>query len=250
MDLMNKKILVTREATQAIEFNEMIKQASGQVLSAPLIKINPIKVNTLNLSNYNWIFFTSANGVNCFMNQIENISIFNHLKIAVVGNKTEKTLKAHGLKADFVPTVYNAEEMSKEFINTYPTANDLLLVRGNLSRKVLPEFFMNKHIDFEMITVYETVVNKAIKSKLNHIFKTEKVDFITFMSPSTINSFLELLDIKYHEIALGTKVICIGTTTERIALKHGFKNVSIPNHFTAESMFEKMLEIERLKNNE
>lgn len=245
MRLKNKNILVTREATQAIEFNQGIKTELGHVLSAPLIKINPVKFKKVDLTNYDWLFFTSANGVKCFMSQTKNCENLENIRIAVVGHKTEDALKEYGIKADFIPTVYNAVEMSKEFFSTYPLANDILLVRGNLSRNVLPEYFSKREIDYEMIVVYETVINKAIKSKLNYIFKTEKIDYITFMSPSTINSFLELLDDKYHPGALDTKVICIGTTTEKIALENGFKNVSIPLHFTAGSMLEKIIEIER-----
>lgn len=246
MNLAKKNILVTREATQAVEFNHMIEMTLGKVLSAPLLKINPIKFKKINPSDYNWLFFTSANGVDCFLNQMEDKNFLNSIKIAAVGHKTENALKKYGYTADFIPTVYNAEEMSKEFINKYPLANHILLVRGNLSRNVLPDYFSALKLDFDNLVVYETVVNKQIKSKLNYIFKTEKIDYITFMSPSTINSFLELLDDKFHLIALETKVICIGTTTERIALEHGFKHVSIPKQFTAESMLEKIEEIERM----
>lgn len=246
MDLKNKNILVTREATQAHEFNQMIEKYSGNVLSAPLIKINPIKFKTINPLEYEWLFFTSANGVDCFMSQMDNYDFLKKIRIAAVGHKTEKSLEKYNVKADFIPTVYNAQEMSKEFLNKYPSATRLLLIRGNLSRNVLPDYFNRKKVDFEKIVVYETVVNKAIKSKLNYIFETEDIDYITFMSPSTIESFLDMLDSKYHEIALETKVVCIGTTTEKIAFKHGFKDVYRPNHFTADHMLEKIAEIERM----
>lgn len=248
MELRDSNILVTREATQAVEFNQMIEKASGNVLSTPLIKINPINFKKINPTNYQWLFFTSANGVDCFMSQMDNHEFLKKIQIAAVGHKTENALRKYNVKADFIPTVYNAEEMSKEFLMKYPSATRILLIRGNLSRNVLPDYFKKHKIDFEMVVVYETVVNKAIKSKLNHIFKTEKIDYITFMSPSTIKSFLELLDNKYHDIALNTKVVCIGTTTEKIALQYGFKKVSIPLHFTADSMLEKIASLERMTN--
>ena len=246
MHLTNKHVLVTREATQATEFNQMIENNSGKVLSAPLLKINPVKFKQINPNHYNWIFFTSANGVECFLEQMPDKTFLQLIKIAAVGHKTENALKKYGVTADFIPTIYNAEKMAKEFLEKHPLANHILLIRGNLSRDVLPNYFREKEITFENLVVYETVANKQIKSKLNHIFKTERIDYITFMSPSTIKSFLELLEEKYHIEALETKVICIGTTTERIALDHGFKHVSIPNQFTADSMLEKIAEIERM----
>lgn len=246
MDLAHKQILVTREATQAKEFNQMIEDMSGKVLSAPLLKINPLKFKQIHLDDFNWIFFTSANGVNCFLSQIADTSFLETIKIAVVGHKTENALKKYGVSADFTPSVYNAVAMSKEFLKKHPFANHILLIRGNLSRNVLPNYFTEKQLDFENLVVYETVANKEIKSELNDIFETETVDYITFMSPSTIRSFLELLDERYHSEALGIQVICIGTTTEQIALDHGFKHVSIPNEFTADSMLAKIADIERM----
>src|SRR5699024_10747278 len=224
MVLAHKQILVTREATQAKEFNQMIEDMSGKVLSAPLLKINPITFKEIHLDDFNWIFFTSANGVDCFLNQLEDTHFLETINIAVVGHKTENALKKYGVTADFTPTVYNA------------VANHILLIRGNLYSNVLPNYFTEKQLDFENLVVYETVANKQIKSTLNNIFETETVDYITFMSPSTIRSFLELLDKKYHAEALEIQVICIGTTTEKIALDHGFKYVSIPSQFTADSM--------------
>lgn len=246
MDLAHKQILVTREATQAKEFNQMIEDMSGKVLSAPLLKINPITFKEIHLDDFNWIFFTSANGVDCFLNQLEDTHFLETINIAVVGHKTENALKKYGVTADFTPTVYNAVAMSEEFLKKHPFANHILLIRGNLSRNVLPNYFTEKQLDFENLVVYETVANKQIKSTLNNIFETETVDYITFMSPSTIRSFLELLDKKYHAEALEIQVICIGTTTEKIALDHGFKYVSIPSQFTADSMLTKIAEIERM----
>ncbi len=248
MDLANKSILVTREANQAIEFNQKIKAASGNVLSAPLLKINPVKFDSVNLAHYNWIFFTSANGVEKFLSQLTNRAWLKSIKIAVVGHKTEEALKKYYLTADFIPTVYNAVEMAKEFTTKYPQANKILLVRGNLSRNVLPNHFQNLNIDYDTVVVYETVINQEIKPRLNQIFKTNQIDYITFMSPSTIDNFMKLLDEKYHDQALKIKVICIGTTTEKLALEKGFKHVSIPNQFTADSMLEKIKEIERMTN--
>src|SRR5690625_7966242 len=93
MVLAHKQILVTREATQAKEFNQMIEDMSGKVLSAPLLKINPITFKEIHLDDFNWIFFTSANGVDCFLNQLEDTHFLETINIAVVGHKTENALK-------------------------------------------------------------------------------------------------------------------------------------------------------------
>src|SRR5699024_12759780 len=117
MVLKHKQILVTREATQAKEFNQMIEDMSGKVLSAPLLKINPITLKEIHLDDFNWIFFTSANGVDCYLNQLEDTHFLETINIAVVGHKTATTLKKYGVTADFTPTVYNAVATSEALLN-------------------------------------------------------------------------------------------------------------------------------------
>src|SRR5690625_7686678 len=94
----------------------MIEDMSGKVLSALLLKINPITFKEIHLDDFNWIFFTSANGVDCFLNQLEDTHFLETINIAVVGHKTENALKKYGVTADFTPTVYNAVAMSEEFL--------------------------------------------------------------------------------------------------------------------------------------
>ena len=250
-NLANKKILITREASQAKEFTKLIELSQGKPILAPLLKINSVNFTMKNLDDYNWIFFTSANGVECFLSNLENKELLKKCRIAAVGHKTEQALKKYNIEADFIPTVYNALKMSAEFLEKYPNANNLLLVRGNLSRNILPDFFTKHNILFDKVVVYETVENKESKELLNYIYSNEKIDYITFMSPSTIKSFIKLLDDKYHTIAKQTKVVCIGTTTENLALKEGFEHVHIPEEFTAESMIEVInKDIERTESND
>src|SRR5699024_12588391 len=100
MVLAHKQILVTREATQAKEFNQMIEDMSGKVLSAQLLKINPITFKEIQLDDFNWIFFTSENGVDCFLNQLEDTHLLESMNIAIVWNRIEKTVKKYGVTDD------------------------------------------------------------------------------------------------------------------------------------------------------
>src|SRR5699024_5683383 len=156
---------------QAKEFNQMIEDMSGKVLSAPLLKINPITFKEIHLDDFNWIFFTSANGVDCFLNQLEDTHFLETINIAVVRHKTENTSKKYDVIADYTPTVYNAVAMSEEFHKKHPFSNHILMIREKLSRNVLPNYFTEKQLDFEYLVVYVTVANKQIKSTLNNIFE-------------------------------------------------------------------------------
>ncbi|MGM8366335.1 uroporphyrinogen-III synthase [Virgibacillus sp. W0181] len=241
LSLQQKKILVTREQKQAFIFSEKIRHHDGVSVEVPLLDIMCKKTShKVDVSEYDWVFFTSANGVECFL----KTNRFAGMKpsFAVVGHKTEHALKKFGCRAHFVPSIYNADVMAKEFMEKHPKAKKLLLVRGNRSRDVLPKQFTRHGMLFDTIEVYETNYNQSSKTQLQQLFQTNhSIDFITFTSPSTIDACMEFIDdTNTMENVLSTVCVCIGTTTEKRAKEAGFQNVLVPDVFTIEGMIDQM----------
>lgn len=242
IDLQNKNILVTREERQAKEFAEKIKQFGGNPFLTPLLKVKCVDAeNHLqileNIQRYEWIFFTSANGIRCFFDiwhREFGTRNLGHQKFAVVGTKTNDILRKYGYEATFIPSIYNAETMAVEFLQQYSPKQPVLLVRGKLSRQVLPEKFTEVDVDYDCLVVYETSVNHDSKKLLNNSLYYSHLDYITFTSPSTVDAFFLLLeDIKQIE---GKEIVCIGTTTASRAIEKGLSNILMPEHFTIEGM--------------
>ncbi|MGY0693167.1 uroporphyrinogen-III synthase [Virgibacillus sp. FSP13] len=244
--LHGKSILITREKNQAKEFSEMIIRHGGKPVEAPLLKITckdavGNRAILKKLHSYQWIFFTSANGVRCFFqimkeNNISDKQLATSM-LAAVGHKTEVALKEFGYEADFIPSTYNAEVMAEEFLARFTADKTVLLVRGNRSRDVLPDTFHRNNITFDTIEVYETTYNVAIRSKLQSLLSEQSIDFITFTSPSTVEAFMEM-NLKHVEKIKRLPCVCIGTTTQQKAEVSGFVNTLIPMHFTIEGMLE------------
>lgn len=246
--LKNKKILVTREKSQIKPFSDLLLERKAKPFEIPLLKIDCLNVKEklaqLNFQKIEWIFFTSAHGVNCFFSQIIDHSILANCNIATVGHKTELALKKYQFKADFIPSTYNATVMSKEFLEKYPHANNILLVRGNISRKELIEVFSEKQINFETITVYETKFHDEIQETFIQTLNQHRFDFLTFTSPSTVQAFYSFVKEEENvDEFLQIPTVCIGTTTEKYAKELGFQHTFIPETFTIESMVDKMEEI-------
>ena len=244
--LQNKTVLVTREKSQAAKFSSLIKQASGNPIEVPLLSIRCREKNKQTrkkLSNFKWIFFTSAHGVHCFFNTFPNNEYNKNIEFATVGHKTETALKEYGYEATFIPSTYNADVMAKEFFELYPDANHILLVRGNLSRKLLVEEFTRRNLAFESIIVYDTFSYLEQKDTLLQVLKTSRIDFLTFTSPSTVRTFIELTkDLPFLDKIRTIPCVCIGTTTEKEALHYQFTTTIVPNMFTIEKMVESMIE--------
>ena len=245
--LAGKRVLVTREKQQAAAFAAILQAEGAISVQVPLLKIDCRHQSKLeNMATFQWVFFTSAHGVQCFFSQFQKSDLHEHVKFATVGHKTEVALLEHGYKASFIPSVYNAETMAAEFFNEYPKANDILLVRGNISRKILVDELTKRQLHFNTIVVYETNVHLDIKAKLIDMLTEHSFDYLTFTSPSTVKAFIEMVENHpmIHQF-LKIPAICIGTTTEKAAKDFKFEQTYIPNVFTIESMVEKMIELEK-----
>lgn len=245
--LHEKRILITREENQAKEFSEKIIQYGGKPVEIPLLKISckdePENKQLLqNLHHYNWIFFTSANGVACFFNLISQYrwsrKVLENIRFATVGHKTAQILESYGYKSDFIPSVYNADAMVTEFAEKFTVIDEpLLIVRGNKSREILPDWFAKHKIRFDAIEVYETMDNIRVKDELNHLLNKNKLDFITFTSPSAVEAFIKM---NGSQIPKNQVYVCIGTTTKQRAFELGIINTIAPELFTIDGMLERM----------
>lgn len=244
-------MLITRESSQAEAFSQLIIHHGGIPIEIPMIKITCRKKleQSFDLSHLQWIFFTSAHGVRCFFANVEK-HLFSNVKFATVGHKTEQVLRTFGYEAAFIPSVYDAETMAQEFFSLFPDANDILLVRGNISRRTLIDVLNEKNIRFSTVEVYDTVPNLAAKSQLINVLQKNIPDFLTFTSPSTIDTFVELIE---NEASLSfvrsLPTVCIGTTTEKRANEKGFTHTLVPDTFTIDSMVEKMLDYIHMEGN-
>ncbi|WP_343753710.1 uroporphyrinogen-III synthase [Lentibacillus halophilus] len=245
--LYGRNILITREKQQAQIFSDKVLERGGNPSVVPLLTIScknhqdvmkPLQENTY----FSWLFFTSVNGVHCFFQLLNfyNIdkAVLAESKLAAVGQKTAKALDEYGYQVDFIPSVYNAETMRNEFnySNTH-TDEHILLIKGNRSRRVLPDWFKEQGIPFEQMEVYETARNDASKDELNRQLRYNHPDIITFTSPSSVDAFMTL---KETAISVNATIACIGTTTGERALDFGFRCPVVPNEFTIDGMLDQI----------
>src|SRR5699024_661066 len=166
--------------------------------------------------SYQWIIFTSSNGVTCFLKHLikyDKQDQLKHVHIAAVGPKTNQVLQTFGYEADFIPSVYNAETMAAELNAAYDLKGPVLLVQGQLSRTTLNDMLQEKAIPFDRLIVYKTGINRDATQRLQQVLSTKDVDFITFTSPSTIDAFMDLS--KKHTDDISSTIVCIGRSEER-----------------------------------
>ena len=121
----------------------------AKVMEVPAIKITdpddfaPLDAAQKNLASYDWVIFTSANGVDLFFDRLlqngKDARAFAHNKIAAIGTATADMLTAYGLTADLIPASYKAEDLVDTLLPQLHKGSKVLLARAKEARNVLPD---------------------------------------------------------------------------------------------------------------
>jgi len=239
--LLGKKIVVTRARAQASDLVELLSELGAECLECPTIKIEPPADYTLldraikNLSTYDWVIFTSVNGVAFFFERLfaagKDVRAFNNLQTATIGPATEKKLFDFGLNSDIVPDSYRAESVVKAFGSMDINANKILLPRAEEARPILPIELTKMGAEVDEIPVYRTVAVDDDGDQLIKQLEGQSIDMITFTSSSTVKNFRALIPSKKFKTLLkGVIIASIGPITSDTANELGFEV-----HITAES---------------
>lgn len=241
--LENIKIVITRAENQSEEFTQKLEDLGAKVINLPLIKIEPIINEDIlnkykNITFYNWIIFTSTNSVEIFFNLFNNNNIdkklLKKIKFAVVGKKTQKKLNEYGFKVSMIPEKFTAENLLNAFINKNITGNNILIPASSIAKKDLYNGLikLGNHTDF--LQIYNTVEIKYNDDKSDSILNS---DYITFTSPSTVQSFYNIFKNK----TLNSKIICIGTVTSSKVKELMNLYSIIPEEFTIDGMIKAII---------
>src|SRR5512140_1604116 len=146
--LAGRRIVLTRPREQAVEWRQKLESLGASVLELPLIRVTKdINPGTLTevfqeLGGYEWIIFTSTNGVKFFFEEFsrihDDIRAFGLMRIAVVGEATAAAIREKHLRVEVQPKKANAEELATALVERESMDSaKVLVVTGNRNREVL-----------------------------------------------------------------------------------------------------------------
>jgi len=226
------RVLVTRAKDQAEEFAALLRGHGFEPVVFPVIVFeslagSPAVNNSLeNIGSYEWLIFTSANGVNFFMQGMtvhgKSVKSLANLKICAVGPKTAQVAEEFGMNIDLIPEDYSAEGVLRSFECLDIKDSAIMLARAEKGNNVLPEGLKKMGAKVDLVAFYRTIKPVGKEEELKSLLHCG-IDVITFTSGSTLDNFLAILGENSRDLLKGIKIACISSITAATAEKHGLK---------------------------
>lgn len=227
--LAGKTIVVTRAASQASEFSKMLTERGGQVIDLPALEIRdpvswePVDEAIAILSTFDWLILTSPNAVNYFLDRLiqqgKDFRQLAHLKIAVVGKKTNRFLSQRGLIADFIPPTFVADSLVEHFPED-PRDKKLLFPRVESGgRDILVKSMTERSAQVIEVAAYESACPSQLSPVAEQTLSNRQADILTFASSKTVRHFAKLMEqsfgASWRSLLENVAVASIGPQTSR-----------------------------------
>ena len=228
--LSGKRIVVTRTRKQAGALTSQLRALGADVIELPTIRIEPptdlreFGELVQDAHTYDWIVFTSPNGVDAFFEMFfklyDDAREIGAAKIAAIGPATAQRVRDFHLHVDLQPEEFVAEAVVREFQKQGGVENlRILLARAEKARDVLPKELSRLGAIVDEAFAYRTVPETRDVTGARRRFVEEGADMITFTSSSTVENFLAL-GLPWPK---GMQVASIGPITSKTARDNGLK---------------------------
>jgi uroporphyrinogen-III synthase len=200
--LSGRRIAVTRAREQSSELTGKLSALGAEVVELPLIHVSKeIDKHTLadvlgELGSYDWIVFTSANGVRFFFEEFhrifDDIRALGMLRFACIGDTTAKAIVEQHIRVECQPKIATAEALADELIATGSLDSaKLLVITGNLNRDILIKKLEEARAIVDQLQVYKTEKTDLSAEPAAADFRARGADAILFASSSAVQSFVD-----------------------------------------------------------
>jgi uroporphyrinogen III methyltransferase/synthase len=251
LPLFGQKVVVTRSPDQAAEFSGRLRALGADAIELPLISIqppeNPAPLDQAieRLASYDWLIFTSVNGVRFFLDRLDNSRRdLRSLKarICAIGPATRRAVEDLHLKVDRMPEEYVAESLVKAFTEDDLFGQRILLPRAAVARDLIPIELGKLGAQVEVVEAYRNIVPADTASLAHEIFSAaRKPEWITFTSSSTVK---HLLAVAGPDALEGVRIASIGPVTSETARGCGLKIDAEARQYTLDGVIQAILELE------
>jgi uroporphyrinogen III methyltransferase/synthase len=230
--LFGKRVLVTRARSQASVLSRLLAERGAAAVELPVIEARDLADTAeldgavSSLRNYQWVLFTSVNGVDAFWQRMRAMGRdarwFENIKIGAIGPATAERLQSLGLYTDYISQEFTSESMLSGLAELGIAGCRILLPRSDIAPRELIEGLIKLGADPFEVAAYRTVMPDGVALEGKRRLLTGEIDIVTFTSSSTVTNLVSILDGDVDAINKA-KVACIGPATASAAEKVGIR---------------------------
>lgn len=254
LPLFGRRVLVTRPRQQSAAFVERLVELGAAPVVLPTVEIrepddwSPVDAAIRRLAEYDWLVFTSANGVHAFLGRLWalgfDIRALGAVQLAAIGPKTGDALRKLHLEPDLVPTKYQSEDLAAALKQVILPGQRVLLARADRGREVLREQ-LTGHCQVEQIAVYAQVDAVELDAAVLDQLRRGDIDYITLTSSNIARALLARLDDAcLTQIRTGrTRVVTISPVTSAEVQTLGLPVAAEAKTATMEGVIQALIDI-------
>ena len=243
--LKGRSVLITRTTEGNLIEREKLERLGAKVIELATIKISPpsswekLDQAISSLDKFDWIVFTSANGVRSFFERVsKNFTKELSLKFACVGSATRNTLENLGFTSSFEPSEFLTDVLGRELATSFDLRHKkILLVRAEDTDHEVARKLGRAGSDVWEAPAYSTHLQKQEFSQ----WILDEVTDITLMSPSSVAGLISSIPVKEIR-SRRIRVYCIGPVTAKAAEEKGFNVHSVAETHTLDGLIQSMVE--------
>jgi uroporphyrinogen III methyltransferase/synthase len=252
--LLGKKILVTRPRQQASHFAALLRDYGAEPIEVPTIQIvppsswEPLDRAIAALRSYDWLVFTSVNGVEAFFGRFTQqqgkFADLHGLRLCAIGPETAKHVCERGLHVEVMPTEYRAEAVAEALADFPLRGRRILIPRAAVARDMLPRALAARGAAVDVVEAYRTVLPAAtLAPEVQRLLEQRAIAVLTFTSSSTVANFAALVgESDLPHLVQGVIVACIGPITAGTARSYGLTPTIVATEYTIPALARAIVE--------
>jgi len=248
--LLGRGVVVTRAREQASGLANMLAELGADVIQFPTITIAPLadygQVDAVieKLEGYDWLIFTSVNGVSHFWRRLavrgKDSRALGGRKVAAIGPATADALRARGIEPDFIPEKYIAEGIAEGLLALGMEGKRVLAPRAKEARELLPDELRKAGAEVDILPVYQTLPADARREEVLELLREGRIHCVTFGSSSTVDNFLSLIPADTLRQYPKARLAAIGPITKKTLERHGLTCHIMPEEYTIPALVESL----------
>jgi uroporphyrinogen III methyltransferase/synthase len=256
LPLAGKRIVVTRTREQSAGLVARLQALGATSIECPVISIAPLKNPSLldeaigRLDAYDWVIFTSVNGVEAFAERLAtlnvNVARLCARKLGTIGPATRAAIEKLGCRVAFMPDTYVAEAILDQSGDL--AGQRVLLPRADIAREMLASGLRQKGAIVDEVAAYHTVTGSGATAVLEYL-NAGSVDAITFTSSSTVRNTVEGLVATAQDDATAMRLLgqtalaCIGPITAATLEEYGLLATAVAKEYTVNGLVDALVQL-------